>query len=143
MGQSQIQDRWRRWCGGHEETDLDRAGGGCRRFGRGRIFRISKMGRTERLCARRGAGADARGRERNTLRGFRRTPASVIRRETLRLGAETASGRGLRAICQRNRFDYERDLDRMAIAVEKRGQDTTLFAILDGKFDRQKFPPMH
>jgi len=35
-------------------------------------------------------------------------------------------------------FDYERDLDRMAIALEKRGQDSTLFAILDGKFDRQK-----
>jgi hypothetical protein len=35
-------------------------------------------------------------------------------------------------------FDYERDLDRMAIAVEKRGQDSALFAILDGKFDRQK-----
>ncbi len=35
-------------------------------------------------------------------------------------------------------FDYERDLHRMAIAVEKRGQDSTLFAILDGKFDRQK-----
>jgi hypothetical protein len=35
-------------------------------------------------------------------------------------------------------FDYERDLDRVAIAVEKRGQDSTLFAIVDGKFDRQK-----
>ncbi len=35
-------------------------------------------------------------------------------------------------------FDYERDLDRLAISVEKRGQDSTLFAILDGKFDRQK-----
>lgn len=35
-------------------------------------------------------------------------------------------------------FDYEPDLDRMAIAVEKRGQDSILFAILDGKFDRQK-----
>ena len=35
-------------------------------------------------------------------------------------------------------FDYERDLHRLAIAVEKRGQDSTLFAILDGKFDRQK-----
>jgi hypothetical protein len=35
-------------------------------------------------------------------------------------------------------FDYERDLDRVAIAVEKRGEDSTLFAILDGKFDRQK-----
>jgi hypothetical protein len=35
-------------------------------------------------------------------------------------------------------FDYERDLDRVAIAVEKRGQDSALFAILDGKFDRQK-----
>ncbi len=35
-------------------------------------------------------------------------------------------------------FDYERDLDRVAIAVVKRGQDSILFAILDGKFDRQK-----
>jgi len=35
-------------------------------------------------------------------------------------------------------FDYERDLDRVAIAVEKRGQDSALFAILDGKFDRQR-----
>ena len=35
-------------------------------------------------------------------------------------------------------FDYERDLQRITIAVEKRGQDSTLFAILDGKFDRQK-----
>src|ERR1700687_6373685 len=35
-------------------------------------------------------------------------------------------------------FDYERDLDRMAIAVEKHGQDSTLFAVLDGEFDRQK-----
>jgi hypothetical protein len=35
-------------------------------------------------------------------------------------------------------FDYERDLDRVAIAVEKRGQDAVLFAIADGKFDRQK-----
>ena len=35
-------------------------------------------------------------------------------------------------------FDYERDLDRIAIAVEKRVQDSALFAIADGKFDRQK-----
>src|SRR5260370_9977836 len=35
-------------------------------------------------------------------------------------------------------FDYERDLQRITIAVEKRRQDSTLFAILDGKFDRQK-----
>src|SRR5205823_982291 len=35
-------------------------------------------------------------------------------------------------------FDYERDLDHVAIAVRKRGQDSVLFAILDGKFDRQK-----
>jgi hypothetical protein len=35
-------------------------------------------------------------------------------------------------------FDFERDLQRIAIALEKRGQDYTLFAILDGKFDRQK-----
>jgi hypothetical protein len=35
-------------------------------------------------------------------------------------------------------FDYVRDLDRLALAVEKRGQDSAVFAILDGKFDRQK-----
>ncbi len=35
-------------------------------------------------------------------------------------------------------FDYERDLNRIAIAVENRGQDSTLFAIVDGRFDRQK-----
>jgi hypothetical protein len=35
-------------------------------------------------------------------------------------------------------FDYERDLDRVAIAAEKRGQDSVVFAIVDGKFDRQK-----
>lgn len=35
-------------------------------------------------------------------------------------------------------FDYERDLDRIAIAVSKHGPGTILFAIADGKFDRQK-----
>jgi hypothetical protein len=35
-------------------------------------------------------------------------------------------------------FDYERDLERIAIAVEKSGQDSTLFAVVDGKFDRQR-----
>jgi len=35
-------------------------------------------------------------------------------------------------------FDYERDLNRAAIAVLKHGQDSTLFTVLDGKFDRQK-----
>jgi hypothetical protein len=35
-------------------------------------------------------------------------------------------------------FDYERDLDRIAIAFVKRQQDTSLFAIADGRFDRKK-----
>jgi len=35
-------------------------------------------------------------------------------------------------------FDYERDLDRIAIATKKRGLDSVAFAIADGKFDRQK-----
>ena len=35
-------------------------------------------------------------------------------------------------------FDYERDLDRIAIAFVEHGQDSTLFAVADGKFDRQK-----
>jgi hypothetical protein len=36
-------------------------------------------------------------------------------------------------------FDFERDLERIAIAVERRGKDYTLFAVLDGNFDPQKF----
>jgi hypothetical protein len=35
-------------------------------------------------------------------------------------------------------FDYERDLDRMAIAVQRRGEDSTFFVLADGKFDREK-----
>jgi hypothetical protein len=35
-------------------------------------------------------------------------------------------------------FDFERDLKRITIAAVKRGQDSTLFLILDGIFDRQK-----
>ena len=35
-------------------------------------------------------------------------------------------------------FDYERDLDRIAIASIKREQDSVLFAVVDGKFDKQK-----
>jgi hypothetical protein len=35
-------------------------------------------------------------------------------------------------------FDYERDLDRLAIAVLRRSNDSSLFAVADGKFDREK-----
>jgi len=35
-------------------------------------------------------------------------------------------------------FLYERDLDRLAIAFEKTGQDSAFFAVADGRFDRQK-----
>src|SRR6516225_5390595 len=35
-------------------------------------------------------------------------------------------------------FDYERDLDRAAIAVEKRGSDSALFVVADGRFDIPK-----
>jgi hypothetical protein len=35
-------------------------------------------------------------------------------------------------------FDYERDLDRVAIATIKRGQESTFFAVADGRFDRPK-----
>src|SRR6266851_737641 len=104
MGQSQLQDYSYRWSGGHEETDRDRAGGSYRRLGRGRIFRSPEMGRTECLSARGGPGAHAHGRQRGSFRGFRRTPPSAIPRPTLCVGAETASGRGLRAIYQRNRI---------------------------------------
>jgi hypothetical protein len=35
-------------------------------------------------------------------------------------------------------FDYERDLDRLAIATRKRGQESIFFAIAEGKFDHAK-----
>ena len=35
-------------------------------------------------------------------------------------------------------FDYERDLHRAAFATRKKGQDSMIFAIADGKFDRAK-----
>ncbi len=35
-------------------------------------------------------------------------------------------------------FDYERDLGRVAIAIRKRGNESTFFAIADGRFDRKK-----
>lgn len=35
-------------------------------------------------------------------------------------------------------FDYERDLDRLAIAFTKRGSDTSVFAVADGRFDRNR-----
>lgn len=35
-------------------------------------------------------------------------------------------------------FDYETDLNRSSIAFLKHGQETTLFAVVDGRFDRKK-----
>ncbi|GAC1626296.1 MAG: hypothetical protein NVS9B13_22480 [Candidatus Acidiferrum sp.] len=35
-------------------------------------------------------------------------------------------------------FDYERDLDRVAIAMEKHDPDTTVFAVAEGRFDQAK-----
>ncbi|HMD07742.1 MAG TPA: hypothetical protein VKH63_09410 [Candidatus Acidoferrum sp.] len=35
-------------------------------------------------------------------------------------------------------FNYESDLNRVSIALVKRGQDSTLFAVADGRFDRKK-----
>ena len=35
-------------------------------------------------------------------------------------------------------FHYERDLDRLAIAFQKAGQDSAFFAVADGRFDLQK-----
>lgn len=35
-------------------------------------------------------------------------------------------------------FDYERDLDRLAMAFQKTDQDSTFFAVAEGRFDRQK-----
>ncbi len=35
-------------------------------------------------------------------------------------------------------FHYERDLDHLAVALKKTAQDSTFFAVADGRFDRQK-----
>jgi len=39
---------------------------------------------------------------------------------------------------QETRFDYERDLDHLAIAFQRHGQDARFFAVADGRFDQQK-----
>jgi hypothetical protein len=39
---------------------------------------------------------------------------------------------------QETGFDYERDLDRIAVATIKRGDTTEFFAVGDGRFDRKK-----
>jgi len=39
------------------------------------------------------------------------------------------------------RFDYERDLDRVAIAVIKDRNESQLFAIAEGRFDREWIGP--
>ncbi|HEY6945272.1 MAG TPA: hypothetical protein VI431_09025, partial [Candidatus Acidoferrum sp.] len=39
-------------------------------------------------------------------------------------------------------FHYERDLDHLAIAFQKTGQDSFFFAVADGRFDRQKISAM-
>ena len=35
-------------------------------------------------------------------------------------------------------FDYQRDLNRLAMAFQKTGQDSTFFAVAEGRFDQQK-----
>jgi len=35
-------------------------------------------------------------------------------------------------------FDYERDLNRLAMAFQKTGKDSTFFAVAEGRFDQQK-----
>ena len=39
---------------------------------------------------------------------------------------------------QETGFDYERDLDRVALAINDETQNSTLYAIADGRFDRKK-----
>ena len=39
-------------------------------------------------------------------------------------------------------FNYERDLDRLAIALKNGGGDFSFFAVADGKFNRQKIPAL-
>ena len=35
-------------------------------------------------------------------------------------------------------FDYERDLDRLGVAFQKTGRDSTFFAVAEGRFDQRK-----
>jgi hypothetical protein len=45
---------------------------------------------------------------------------------------------GYRQFVQDTGFDYERDLQQVAVAFEKQGSQSVLFAIADGHFDRDK-----
>ena len=58
--------------------------------------------------------------------------------ELLRWAPETSADADYSQFVQSTGFDYEKDLDRVALASWNSGADTFLFAVAQGRFDRRK-----
>jgi hypothetical protein len=69
------------------------------------------------------------------LDGLRQSPFLA---ELYKWAPQTKADPDYAQFLQSTGFNYETDLSRVSIAVLKRGQGTTLFAVADGQFDRKK-----
>ncbi len=69
------------------------------------------------------------------LDGLRQSP---FLRELYRWAPQTKTDADYSQFLKSTGFNYESDLNRVTIAFLKRGRDSTLFAVADGRFDRIK-----
>ncbi|HTQ62905.1 MAG TPA: hypothetical protein VMI32_21950 [Candidatus Solibacter sp.] len=69
------------------------------------------------------------------LVAFRRSP---FLSELYKWAPQTTADADYKQFLQATGFNYERDLNRVSIAILTRDQDTMLFAVADGRFDRKK-----
>ena len=83
--------------------------------------------------------ADARRCERGDLSGSGATAILAVFRAAVPVGAPT-NGRTAttRNSCRRLDFNYESDLDRVALAIQRQPQSSLAFAVVEGRFDRKK-----
>jgi hypothetical protein len=58
--------------------------------------------------------------------------------ELLRLAPKAAPDADYAQFLQATGFNYETDLDRLALAINRQTKNTLVFAVADGKFDRKK-----
>lgn len=58
--------------------------------------------------------------------------------ELFRLAPQPAPDSEYAQFLQATGFNYERDLDRVALAVSRQSNDSTAFAVAEGRFDRKK-----
>lgn len=64
--------------------------------------------------------------------------SSPLLAQLFRWAAPPAPDSDYTQFLQATGFDYERDLDRLALAINRQSQNSTAFAIADGRFDRKR-----